>query len=62
MKEVGGKRRELAGLYLPFAGGGTYRHMDMEKGSQVIEKNMSKILEVSFNESLFNYFFYYLYV
>jgi len=23
MKEVGGKRRELAGLYLPFAGGGT---------------------------------------
>ena len=31
--------------------------MDMEKGSQVIEKNMSKIVEVSFNESIFQLFF-----
>lgn len=36
---------------------GKLRHMDMEEGSQIIEKNISKILEASFNKSISNIFF-----
>ena len=35
---------------------GKLRYMDMEEGSQIIEKNVSKILEASFNKSISNFF------
>lgn len=38
---------------------GKLRHMDMEEGSQIIEKNISKILEASFNKSISNIFFFF---